>query len=793
MSGDDITFRVDLDISRAEAKLSELDNDINNTLSKTSNNDGDFAMADAVFARNVSRSAHQENNSKFTFAIDKFSNAVDRLKDKFRNVGTGKKGDGETNYEFLKMKHDSGRAVDVLDDEGGMTEAVFNRIVHEQARLDSIKKIEAVDAGEFGAYDLSKGWSQEGSDAYTKFRLMQERAMAKKEMKLYDDMGYEDGARGAAERFAKADGALRADRLKNKVDSQGIKQDEVTDETKQQNREYTEQIFKLGKIFALLTAIKGVLSAARKLGGAVIDTVTNNTNKTKQEYSLLTVDPLGASRSSTDRLNAMMLEGTRNLGADSPFSKDDWLGFLTTIQTTKEDALTGKVNSDMAIAFQWLTKLGTGFNAEQLLTGDPTRTNAEIAKQMADAIEKALSSDAFWNQDEVSRSQTLKYLREALGENIVNGIWYNASINKITGEDRLATDRILEHGGSANVNDATPISTRKINDALAELSDAVSLLSKTFQNTFEPAITLVINKLTGFADWLQGKIAMGSKENREKRKVQFYKTVDEIDKVIEMRESGRIKTDIIHTDTSRNWQDRSRDVAEEVTRLPSVRKINDKYGKEINEMGNNPKSIADMFTAMVMAMPTTGTSQWFNEVAEPFVLQKLAQQMEGKELAVNEHDSHGNVKTSVNPNLKRGWQKDLAQLIIDSSTSTKVANSMSAEEILSLLNHTEKGIELVNKYFNEGNAFDFDEKDPMSFAKQYEKIFGEKGSQLAMLEIMSMIANSKDQSKYSGVYTSVTPDQQHVYVHVETTNNGTKTETVVPVVFSIDEVDRLKS
>lgn len=764
MSGDDITFRVDLDISRAEAKLSELDNDINNTLSKTSNNDGDFAMADAVFARNVSRSAHQENNSKFTFAIDKFSNAVDRLKDKFRNVGTGKKGDGETNYEFLKMKHDSGRAVDVLDDEGGMTEAVFNRIVHEQARLDSIKKIEAVDAGEFGAYDLSKGWSQEGSDAYTKFRLMQERAMAKKEMKLYDDMGYEDGARGAAERFAKADGALRADRLSKKTEAEDVKQDEITDETKQQNREYTEQIFKLGKVFAILSAIKAVLAAAAKLARAVVGTVKETTENTKEMYSLLTYDPLGSAKGSTDRLNAMMLRGMKNLGADSPFSKDDWLGFLTTIQTTKEDALTGKVNSDMAIAFQWLTKLGTGFNAEQLLTGDPSRSNAEIAKQMADAIEKALSSDAFWNQDEITRSQTLKYLRTALGEGVINGLWYNAQINKITGDTGTATERIATHGGSANVNDATPISTRKINDAFAELQDSVTLLKNTFVNTFEPVIIKISSALAGLADWLTKRFFLASGDAKEERKEQLEDTKNKIDVVNELIEKKILPNRAISVGFG-YLDDEGKE--RKAYKKNSARTVD---SSKLNA-ARNSKNLYDQFNGYVASSPFYGTDLGYEAFSEPYALEWLARKNAKVVGLRKEMTASGQTVVPVGGG---NLDKELAMALYRVIGDVDKVNGLTAEERAAILmsNDYQEIVDFKKNYFSQGKEYDFKEDAPFELANDLKRVLGEEYAVAAMMKALEKIGSMKGQSMISGTSKKFDEERGEVHFYIHTTNIG---------------------
>lgn len=382
-----------------------------------------------------------------------------------------------------------------------MADAAYERRVSEGLRQSRIGKTVSASLSEFNADSYGVRWSQAGSDAYTKFMLQQKRTEARRDMRALTSQGDEEGARLAAEKYAFADNALRADRLGKTVGRQDEKQEEITGELKDQNEEYLRQLALIEKMRALLSALKGVWDATLK----VVSSVSANI---REVTGFGTKDLTAQYNTATDHTRATLVYGLEALGKDAPFSVNALNNATGRIEQERRNAwLNGQVDESYVRSVEWLSSaIGNGFNANDLLGGSNDTSITEVIVDSLRKAEQYLASNQFQNQSQIKKQQDLESMIEVFGEEIVNGLFSNMTINKHTGDNITAVERALSKGTAANTSLEVEASVRKINNELAELADAFKLLKQTITIMFEPFVTWAAKHLTkgvkGLTAWL---------------------------------------------------------------------------------------------------------------------------------------------------------------------------------------------------------------------------------------------------------------------------------------------------
>lgn len=407
---------------------------------------------------------------------------------------------------------DAERKINKFQSEMRMADAAFERITGQSAaprtanpRGLGIENFSPVDASLTNA---ARKFEAAVSLASEKLRMQAERAAARREYNAAYKVNDTAGMQTASEKFTTANQNLKnisdiekanreQEKRQKELNDVELKDEEITNEAKAQNREMNEHHIKLGKTLTLLGLIKAAVEAIKKAWAGAFDRQAELMKGT----GFLTMDPIGTFHANTDRTYAMIMAGLKHMGAAAPFQMGALNEFLTRIQTAKENAMMGKgVDENLTIAFQQLNDiLGTRLNAEQLLTGDPTRSNVEIAREILDTLEKQLPKLA--SMDEMTRSRLMGYIRTAVGPELANALAANYNLNLRTGDTRTMLEKTVSHGGSEITNYNIADATAKITNAVAELSEALDKLKDQF-------LTLITGPLTQFTNTLTNSITV---------------------------------------------------------------------------------------------------------------------------------------------------------------------------------------------------------------------------------------------------------------------------------------------
>lgn len=387
-----------------------------------------------------------------------------------------------------------------------------------------------------------------------------------------------------------------------------IKQNEeaITGEAKAQNREMNEHHIKLGKTLTILGLIKAAVDAIKKTWTAAFDTQA----KLNKETGFLSSDPHGAFTANTDRSYAMFLRGIANLGKASPFKGDEVDSLMKLISKAREDAMSGKgVDERLSTAVELLNKtFGTNFNVVQLLTGDPSRTNFDIVKEITEAVEKGIPNMAKMPEGELNR--TMSYLKQVLGDNFLDALMTNYNMNLITGDTRLAMEKVMTYGTSAVTDVNVAEATKQITEAGATLKNNFEQLSQTILKTVEPAFTNFITNLSGLTTtievmiknrraWLPKPVA-DYLDWRDKRKEQAHAAG--IPTLLELIFGS--KDDNVFT-LPALVQDIT--LGEDARDALRAIRTNPDYKKKANEKYKNAKSVYDIFEAQILSSSEYGS------------------------------------------------------------------------------------------------------------------------------------------------------------------------------------------
>lgn len=416
-------------------------------------------------------------------------------------------------------------------------EPLYEPPLKKKKRRGRPKKVKYDDVGldEFGA-DLSSPYSQEGSDAYTRLSLMDARSKARGDV-MYalgnNKAGYYDEgeARKAAERYAKLDMALKAEQKKKKtdrtlnperknkkVDEEEQEQDGVTKDLVEQNNEYTSQILKLNKIFAILHAVKGLVNSIKeawnKLKNWSVTTTTNN----YRGVSDITKDPEGFGQYGSDRTYKQIDAGLRAYGATAPFSMGAYNSVLDRLANESRNVLMGGKPDEKLVQFvQWMNdNMGTDYNAEDLLAGDE-RSLVQTVNDMMRQVERYFSSQNFYDQSTVKRRQDEAAVIGVLGQEMFGAIGKNIAVG--TGGATLI-DKILDKGTSANYLTETDKETEEYKEKLSSLTNSIEKLGKVTFSIVSGPLSKFYDGLSRFIDWFSDRFYFLFKKSETQEKIE---------------------------------------------------------------------------------------------------------------------------------------------------------------------------------------------------------------------------------------------------------------------------------
>lgn len=285
---------------------------------------------------------------------------------------------------------------------------------------------------------------------------------------------------------------------------------DVTEGDKKDNNELKEKLVLWGKIGASIYAIKKVISGLAKLWKFGAETVTSSNANLKQDLGFFSVDPVGAMRANTDATRGMIYAGIRNLGENSPVSKE---GFDYTAQKFTEiwtAAMSGRdVDTRTAIDVQRLKDyFGIDLSASALLTGQREgKTATDVQLDVMKKVEKQL--DKLNNADETTKGQLIDSLKNVLGEEMINAIVSNYNKNlRIDKQDLQLTvaERLEQAGGSTlHTRDFTE-KTEMAVFALGQLKNSLEELKGTLVEDLAPAFVSATNAVTSFVSWVNKKM-----------------------------------------------------------------------------------------------------------------------------------------------------------------------------------------------------------------------------------------------------------------------------------------------
>lgn len=285
---------------------------------------------------------------------------------------------------------------------------------------------------------------------------------------------------------------------------------EVVEENKKDNTELNDKILKWGKIAAIVYAIKKVLEGLSKVWKFGAETITSRNANLDQDLGFFSIDPEGAMRANVDTTRAVLYAGIRNMGENSPVSKE---GLDYTAQKFTElwtAAMSGReVDARTTIDAQRLKEFfGIDLTVAGLLTGQREgKTATDIQLDVMKKVEAQL--EKLNEVDQTTKGQVIDSLRNILGDEMVNAIVANFNKNARidNSETRLTVAEKLEQaGGSAlNLRDFTEKTTNAVL-SLSRLKDSLEELKNTLVEDLAPAFTSVTDALTSFVDWINRKM-----------------------------------------------------------------------------------------------------------------------------------------------------------------------------------------------------------------------------------------------------------------------------------------------
>ena len=284
----------------------------------------------------------------------------------------------------------------------------------------------------------------------------------------------------------------------------------MADVNKKDNLVLKDKFLIWGKILAVVYAVKKVVEGLIKAWKFGVDTVSGVNSNINEEHGFFSTDPEGALRANSDKTRAILYAGVRNMGDNSPVSKEglDYASSKMTEMWTA--AMSGRnVDARTTIDVQRLKDFfGIDLSVAGLLTGEREgKTATDIQIDMMDKVEKQISKLA--EADEITKGQVIDSLKNILGDELVNAIVANANKNlKIDATDLKLTlaERIMQQGGSAIPSRNLTEATTEAVTSLSNLKNALQQLKNTLVQELSPAFSKLTDGLAALVNWINKKI-----------------------------------------------------------------------------------------------------------------------------------------------------------------------------------------------------------------------------------------------------------------------------------------------
>ena len=356
----------------------------------------------------------------------------------------------------------------------------------------------------------------------------------------------------------------------------------MADLNKKDNIELKDKLLLWSKILATIYAVKKVIDGLVKAWKFGADTATSRNNNINEELGYFSTDPVGAMRANIDKTRSMLYAGVRNLGENTPVSKEGVDYFSNKITEMWTAAMSGRnVDARTTIDVQRLKDFfGIDLTVAGLLTGQREgKTATDIQLDVMKKIETQLQK--LNEADDITKGQVIDSLKNVLGEEMIDAIVANYNKNiKLELSDRFTVaERIMNAGSSAlSPQDLTA----KTNDAVTALSNfhaSLENLKNTITVTFAPAFEKVTETLTSFVDWLNKKM---TKTTGEKDETGGY--------------SSDVAPEAIKSSKHQNW----------ISKASSDGNVFGSYNeraKNANELLKNASSVNDVLDAVYLLNP----------------------------------------------------------------------------------------------------------------------------------------------------------------------------------------------
>lgn len=356
----------------------------------------------------------------------------------------------------------------------------------------------------------------------------------------------------------------------------------MADLNKKDNIELKDKLLIWSKILATIYAVKKVIDGLVKAWKFGADTATSRNNNINEELGYFSTDPVGAMRANVDKTRSMLYAGVRNLGENTPVSKEGVDYFSSKITEMWTAAMSGRnVDARTTIDVQRLKDFfGIDLTVAGLLTGQREgKTATDVQLDVMKKIETQLQK--LNEADEITKGQVIDSLKNVLGEEMIDAIVanYNKNIKLELGDRFTVAEKLMNAGSSAlSPQDLTA----KTNDAVTALSDfhtALENLKNTITVTFAPAFETVTNTLTDFVNWLNKKM---TKTTGEKDETGGY--------------SSDVTPEAIKSSAHQNW----------ISKASSDGKVFGTYNeraKKANELLKNASSVNDVLDAVYLLNP----------------------------------------------------------------------------------------------------------------------------------------------------------------------------------------------
>lgn len=284
----------------------------------------------------------------------------------------------------------------------------------------------------------------------------------------------------------------------------------VTDENKKDNIELNEKILKWGKILAIIHLVKRAINGLANVWKFGAEVATSRNANLDQDLGFFSIDPEGAMRANTDTTRAMLYAGIRNMGANSPVSKE---GLDYTAQKFTEmwtAAMSGReVDARTTIDAQRLKEFfGIDLTVAGLLTGQREgKTATDVQLEVMKKVETQLTK--LNEADQTTKGQVIDSLRNILGDEMVNAIVANFNKNQRIREgdtQYTVAEKLQQAGGSAlNLRDFTEKTTEAVL-SIGRLKESFEELKNTLVEDFAPAFVIVTDALSKLVDWVNRKL-----------------------------------------------------------------------------------------------------------------------------------------------------------------------------------------------------------------------------------------------------------------------------------------------